>query len=83
MGLWEFLAIAAIASTIGKVITSFSDRRALPPADATAAQDVDALRSAVSDLGTRLHRLEEERDFYKDLLEASPGARSLRAPEGE
>lgn len=83
MGVFEFLAIMVVVSTIGKVVTSFGDRRALPPASASNSEDVEALRMAVSDLGTRLHRLEEERDFYKELLEASPDARALRAPPSE
>ena len=64
-------------------MTAFGERRALPPAAASTSDDVAALREAVGDLGTRLHRLEEERDFYKELLEAPPKARSLQAPNIE
>ena len=56
-----------------RVVTAFAERRSLPPSQELAdAKEVAALRDAVADMGTRLHRLEEERDFYKDLLE-TPG----------
>jgi len=83
MGVFEFLAVMVVVSTIGKVVTAFGDRRALPPAAASSSDEVEALREAVGDLGTRLHRLEEERDFYKDLLEAPPTPRSIQAPDKE
>jgi hypothetical protein len=78
MGVFEFLTVLVVVSTIGKVVTSLSGRRALPPAAASTSDDVEALREVVGDLGTRLHRLEEERDFYKQLLEAPPEVRGLQ-----
>ena len=83
MGVFEFLAVLVVVSTIGKVVTSFGDRRALAPVAASSSDEVEALRDAVGDLGTRLHRLEEERDFYKDLLEAPRNPRSIQAPDME
>jgi len=83
MGVFEFLIVAVVVSAISKTVTAVADRRALPAVDSARSEEVDALRDAVADLGTRLHRLEEERDFYKNLLEAPPGAPSLRAPETE
>jgi hypothetical protein len=80
MGVFEFVIVLVIITTIGKVVTDFNDRRAMPPASSASPDDVEALREAVADLGTRLHRLEEERDFYKDLLEASPDRRTLEPP---
>ena len=83
MGVFEFLTVMVVVTTIGKVATSFADRRALPPADASTSDDVEQLRAVVGDFDTRLHRLEEERDFYKELLDAQPKARSLKAPDRE
>ena len=37
----------------------------------------------VDNLSGRLERLEEERDFYRDLLEAPDPARKIRPPTGE
>jgi hypothetical protein len=83
VGVFEFLAIAVVVSTIGKVVSVIADRRALPPAAPSSSDEVEALRDAVGDLGTRLDRLEEERDFYKALLDAPPKARSLQVPDVE
>ncbi len=82
LGVFEFVLVLVVVTTIGKVVTAFADRRALPPPGPSASPpEVEALRDAVADLGTRLHRLEEERDFYKDLLEAPREPRSL--PSGD
>jgi hypothetical protein len=70
--------VLVVVTTIGKVVTEYNDRRALPPAGGSASPgEIDSLRDEVADLGARLHRLEEEQDFYKDLLGAPPENRSL------
>jgi len=43
-----------------------------------ADPDVRRLQEAIDDLGTRLAVLEEERDFYRDLIGA-PEVRRLRS----
>jgi hypothetical protein len=73
MGVFEFIVVLVTISTIGRVVTSFGQRRALPKGSTTTSEEVEELREAVSELGTRLHRLEEERDFYRNLLEAPDG----------
>lgn len=83
MGVFEFVIVLVVVSTIGKVVTDYNDRRALPPPSSAPPEEIEALREAVADLGTRLHRLEEERDFYKELLEASPERKALEAPNTE
>lgn len=80
MGVFEFVVVLVVVSTIGKVVTAFADQRALPPTGgSTAGSEIESLRESVADLGTRLHRLEQERDFYKELLEAPRAARTIGA----
>jgi hypothetical protein len=82
IGVFEFILLIVLISTIGKVLMSWSGRpKSLPGA---SPQDVDRLNEAVSDLHTRMTKLEEERDFYRALLE-SPNRASLPEPpeEGE
>ena len=82
MGVFEFVIVLVLISTLGKVLTEINDRRALPPAGKGAGtQEVEALREAVADLGTRLHQLEEERDFYRNLLEAPGESAALELPD--
>lgn len=77
MGVFEFVIVLVVVSTIAKIVTDFGDRRALPPAGTASSGEIDALRDAIADLGSRVHQLEEERDFYRELLEAPPESRGL------
>ena len=85
MGIFEFILLIALISTVGKVLSERGrpavpppppDRPFLPP------REVERMREAMDDLSERVGRLEEERDFYRQLLE-SPGRReSLGRGEG-
>lgn len=82
VGVFEFVLVLVLISTIGKVL---SDRSARPPLPTHHAErlppgEIEGLREAVDDLSQRLHRLEEERDFYKELLE-SPERKRLSSPD--
>ena len=78
LGVFEFVIVLVVVTTIGKVVTEYIDRRSLPPITGpTSPGEVDALREEVADLGARMYRLEEERDFYRNLLEAPPETRPL------
>jgi len=46
-------------------------RDGLPPGD---HEELARIREMVEDLSSRFHRLEMERDFYKDLANPTPGA---------
>lgn len=75
------MIVLVVVTTIGKIVTEYNDRRALPPAGGSMSpQTVDSLRDEIADLGARLHRLEEERDFYKELLDSPDERRSLTPP---
>ena len=74
--------ITSIVRTVGKVA-----RGRLPPPQLKAGSpqggsaEVEGLREAIDHVSGRVAHLEEERDFYKDLLE-SPGARgAIRPPD--
>ncbi len=43
----------------------------------------DSAREAIAELSGRLERLEEERDFYKDLLESPATRRAIPPPDSE
>ena len=82
MGVFEFIIVLVLISTVGKVLSQRLPRRKpqaqpppLPPAE------VERIHEALEDLGGRLLRLEEERDFYKELLE-SPERRREGLPPG-
>lgn len=70
MGIFEFIVILVLITTIGEVVKARAGRPApLPP----ERPEDGALESTVEELNRRLLRLEEERDFYRALLE--PGER--------
>ena len=70
------IALVAI-TTGGRIVTRLLGRRDLPRREQPFPQDraeIEALRASVDDMSDRLGRLEEERDFYRALLEApKPG----------
>jgi hypothetical protein len=79
MGIFEFILLIALISTIGKVVTE--RRRPLPPPGPVdrgtlPPGEVERMQEVVDDLAERVGRLEEERDFYRELLE-SPRRRAL------
>ena len=80
MGVFEFIIILVIISTVGKVMKDRRPRR--PPRGDLAPggrAELERIRDTVDDLGGRLARLEEERDFYKELLD-SPRRRDAISP---
>ena len=71
MGVFEFIIVLVTVSTIGKVVTDRNETRALlKNRRPDPNPDLQALIDTVEDMNTRLARVEEERDFYKRLLEA-------------
>ena len=78
MGVFEFIVLIVLISTAGKVLMARSDRPRLR--EGSRPQDVDQLNEAVSDLHTRLTKLEEERDFYRALLDAPDRKASSEPP---
>ena len=82
MGVFEFVIMLVLISTVGRIIA----RRTVPlPRESFQldAEELHRVREAIADLSTRMERLEEERDFYKDLLEPPPGRGTLPPPDPE
>jgi len=85
LSLVAIVTVGGIITTIVKTVGSAFARppQAKPIAAPPQAEpaEVELLREVVDQVSGRVAHLEEERDFYKDLLE-SPGARTaLRAPD--
>ena len=83
MGVFDFVLLLVIITTVGRIV-----ERRLPRARRGESLQVDTdelhrIRETMSDLGARLERLEEERDFYKDLLEPGKGRRELPPADPE
>ncbi len=84
MGVFEFVIALVVISTVGRIIVA--RRRPLPlPGDSFQldAEELHRVRDTITDLSGRVERLEEERDFYKDLLEPPPGRRTLQPPDSQ
>lgn len=81
MGVFEFIIALVVISTIGKVLTDRLPRgkpQAQPPS--LPPGEVERIHEALEDLSGRLMRLEEERDFYRELLEAPERGREGLPP---
>jgi hypothetical protein len=69
---FKLLFLIALISVIGKVLFGPSRPRMLPPQEGHSSlppAEVERMREMVDDLADRVGRLEEERDFYRKLLE--------------
>lgn len=84
LGVFEFIILLVLISTAGKVLSQRIPRErrseALP---GPSVSDVEGIREALDELNNRVVRLEEERDFYKALLESPERRRELRGPAPE
>jgi len=84
MGIFEFIIVLVFISTVGKIIAG--RRRPLRLPGESFQVDTEELRrigDTITQLSSRVERLEEERDFYKDLLEPPAGSRTLTPPDSE
>lgn len=78
MGVFEFVITLVIISTVGRIIAARRRPRPLPgDSFQMNAEELHRVRDSITDLSGRVERLEEERDFYKDLLEPPRAPRSL------
>ncbi len=84
MGLPEFIIALVLISLAAKLIER--QRRTAPLPGESVQVDAEELRrigETITDLSGRVERLEEERDFYKDLLEPPSDSRELPPPDPE
>ena len=77
MGIFEFVIALVLIATVGEVVKARVSRpAAVPPPPA----DSKHLEETVEILGQRVLRLEEERDFYRALLEPGEAGDASRPP---
>lgn len=82
MGVFEFIIVLVIISTVGKAVSRRHASRDLPGKTPSAEpRELERIRDTMDDLSGRLERLEVERDFYKDLLDAPGGRRAIPPPD--
>ena len=77
MGIFEFMLGVAIIVTAGKVVERRMSRPRRGESLQVGTEELHRIRETIGDLSGRLEHLEEERDFYKDLLEPREGRREL------
>ncbi len=71
------VAFVFVVITVRVVFVESIRRRARPEGDLPpGGEELDGLRDAIEGAIVRLDRLEEERDFYKDLLDLRETRRS-------
>lgn len=79
MGVFEFVVAIIALSTIGKLASEWIKRSQAAPS--VGSGQGESLEGAIDDLNRRLTLLEEERDFYRDLLDAPEPRRQVRPPQ--
>ena len=80
MGVFAFIVMIVLISTIGKVLTQPRGQIHMQhPSPQLPPGEVDRIQETMHHLSERVARLEEERDFYKDLLDAPARPRGLSA----
>ena len=81
MGFFAFIITLVLISTAAKII----ERRRRPTLPGESVQvdteELHRIAETITDLSGRVERLEEERDFYKDLLEPPSSSRKLPPPD--
>ncbi len=76
--------LSSVVSIIGKAFGRPVPPPALPKDSSQAGSvEQESSRAAIEALSERLERLEEERDFYKDLLDSPSRPREIRPPNTE
>lgn len=85
MGIFEFVIVLVLIATVGEVVKTRVGR---PTGVAPPPQDTRHLEETVEHLSQRVLRLEEERDFYRALLEPGDAPpprddRSLSTPPND
>ena len=75
-----FATATAAALTFARIIER---RRPTLPGESVQVdtEELHRIAETITDLSGRMERLEEERDFYKDLLEPPSSSRKLPPPD--
>jgi len=83
VGVFPFVIILVAITTFGRIVTRLlpsGAARAVPPQ--LPPGQLEDLRESIDQLSGRVVRLEDERDFYKELLDAPGRQRKLSPPDG-
>jgi len=76
--------VLVLISTAGKVLSRRGPRREIRGNSPEGGrEEFEGIRDTMHDLSARLERLEEERDFYRDLLDSPEKPREIRPPDME
>ena len=78
------MAVISVGRTVRTVIVESIRRRPLPEGDSSQGiGEADDMREALDAALARLDRLEEEQDFYRELLDSPRTRGKLSAPQAE
>jgi hypothetical protein len=81
VGVFEFIIVLVIISTAGKVVGQrFSRESPRTDSPQIGPGQIEQIRETIDDLSSRVMLLEEERDFYKELLESPERQRAILPP---
>ncbi len=83
MGPFEFVIALVLIISITNAISGRRGRHSELPSGAVDNEELERLRETMGQLSSRLELLEQERDFYRDLLDAPANRRSISAPESD
>ncbi len=75
------VGVVIAMNTFGVQLLNRLPRRELKADSPRDSAELEGVHDAIAEMSGRLERLEEERDFYKDLLDA-PGDRREIGPPG-
>ena len=79
-----FVLTLVVIATVARIIERRRRSSPLPGESLRVdAEELHRIGDTIADLSGRVERLEEERDFYKDLLEPPSGSRELPPPDSE
>jgi len=80
VGVFEFVILLVLISGATKVLVARGQRKQLPSGDVIQHEELAQIRDTMAQLSGRMELLEQERDFYKDLLDA-PRRLAVSPPE--
>ena len=83
MGIFELILGIVIITTAGRIVERRLSRTRRGESLQVGTEELHRIRESLGDLSGRLERLEEERDFYKDLLEPRAGRLELPPADSE